>query len=210
MRVPLAVLRLAVAALVIVAVVATFLTVGASTRVNPANFFGFFTIQSNLIDAVVLTIGAIRLLRGTPVSVGFTVVRWATTDFIVLVGIVYAVLLAPLGAAGGVPLPWANTVVHVVTPIFGALDWLLATDRARFPLRLIWLPIVYPAVWIVVVLIRGATDGWVPYPFLDPANGYAFVAGMVALITVAVVGFALVLRVLGRRPPIGAGSPRGG
>jgi hypothetical protein len=36
--------------------------------------------------------------------------------------------------------------------------------------------LVYPAVWTIVILIRGATDGWVPYPFLDPAQGYGVVA----------------------------------
>ncbi len=100
----------------------------------------------------------------------------------VIVGIVYAVLLAPVDAAGGVPVPWANTVVHVVTPIFALVDWFLAPDRLATPLRLTWVLLLYPAVWIAVVLVRGATDGWVPYPFLDPKNGYAFVAGMTAIV----------------------------
>lgn len=30
--------------------------------------------------------------------------------------------------------------------------------------------------WLAVVLVRGATDGWVPYPLLDPAHGYTAVA----------------------------------
>ncbi len=40
----------------------------------------------------------------------------------------------------------------------------------------LWVVLMYPLVWLVVVLVRGATDGWVPYPFLDPAHGYAAVA----------------------------------
>ena len=36
-----------------------------------------------------------------------------------------------------------------------------------------------------MVLIRGATDGWFPYPFLDPAKGYASIAVVVAGIFVA-------------------------
>lgn len=37
--------------------------------------------------------------------------------------------------------------------------------------------------------IRGATDGWVPYPFLDPATGY----GSVILYSVAILAAVLVV-----------------
>src|SRR5690606_37472090 len=109
------------------------------------------------------------------------------TTNIVIVGIVYATLLAPLGAAGGVPVPWANTILHVVTPVLAALDWLLIGDRKRLPLSRLWLVLIYPATWLTVVLIRGATDGWVPYPFLDPSNGYGSVAIVCVGICVAVL-----------------------
>jgi hypothetical protein len=49
--------------------------------------------------------------------------------------------------------------------------------------------VTYPLVWLVVVLIRGATDGWVPYPFLDPRIGY----GTVALYCVAITAVVLLL-----------------
>ena len=32
-----------------------------------------------------------------------------------------------------------------------------------------WL--VFPLVWVVLTLARGALDNWYPYPFLDPDNG---------------------------------------
>lgn len=41
----------------------------------------------------------------------------------------------------------------------------------------------YPVVWLVVVLIRGAVDGWVPYGFLLPERGASsFVAHVVGLL----------------------------
>ena len=102
----------------------------------------------------------------------------------------YATLLAPLGVAGGVPVPWANVVLHVVTPLYGIVDWLASRDRVRLPLDRLWVVLLYPAVWLVVVLLRGATDGWVPYPFLEPEQGYAAVAGycLVILVAFLVVG----------------------
>ena len=53
--------------------------------------------------------------------------------------------------------------------------------------------VVHAALWLVVVLVRGATDGWVSYPFLDPAEGYARVASSVIAIA---IGVALVAAVV--------------
>lgn len=188
-----AALRLVVAALVVAAIAATIVAVGS---VKPFNFFGFFTVQSNVIGAVVAVIGAIRLLRGTPPTTGWVVVRWSAGTYLVLVGVVYWALLAPLGAAGGVPLPWANLVLHALTPVAALLDLLLAPDRLRPPVRLLPVVLIYPLVWTAVVLVRGATDGWVPYPFLDPAQGYGVVAGWVALVAGAFAGAAALLRLV--------------
>ena len=70
-----------------------------------------------------------------------------------------------------------------------------ARMAAEFRKRL-WVSLVYPMVWIVVVLIRGATDGWVPYPFLNPDTGYAlvftYVAG-IAVLTIVTAAFVWAL-----------------
>jgi hypothetical protein len=191
-----AVLRLAVAALVVAAVVATLVAVAPVVLVN---FFGFFTVQSNLIGAAVAVAGAVRLLGGAPVTTAWTVVRWAAATYLVVVGLVYWALLAPLGAAGGVPLPWANLVLHLVTPVAALVDLVLARDRAPVPLRLLPLVLVHPLLWTAVVLIRGATDGWVPYPFLSPAQGYGVVAVWVVVVAAAFTAAAALLRlVVGR------------
>jgi hypothetical protein len=66
----------------------------------------------------------------------------------------------------------------------------IVVDRVRLPLDRLWVVLLYPAAWLVVVLLRGATDGWVPYPFHEPAEGYAAVAGycLVILLAFLVVG----------------------
>lgn len=177
------VLRGAIAVLVVVAVVATLVDVTSRTVINPLNFFGFFTMQSNIILTAVYVLSALApAALGEPTR---SLVRAAATTYIVLVGIVYATLLAPFEEAGGVLVPWANVVLHVVTPIYGIVDWLVFSDRVRLPLHQLWVVLLYPAVWLVVVLLRGATDGWVPYPFLDPGQGYAAVAGYCVVILVA-------------------------
>lgn len=197
---PVAVVRVVAALAVLVAVAATFFDTASRAAIVPVNFFGYFTIQGNILLAVVLLL---TVLRGDRRSPGLALVRGAATSYIVVVGLVYNTLL--IGLAGGVALPWANTVMHLLFPIYGLLDWLLVADRPPLPWRRLWVVVVYPIVWLVVVLVRGATDGWVPYPFLDPANGYDSVAVSVVIVAVAfllsgVLVWALSrMRVLGRR-----------
>jgi hypothetical protein len=180
--------RLLVAAMILAAVIATFAETASRIAINPFNFFGYFTVQSNLIGCCVLILSVVAFARDRSGSRVVLVARACATTYLIVVGVVYAVLLAPLGAAGGVPLPWANVVMHIVVPIYMAIDWVLAPDRQRIPWAALGVSVSYPLLWCLVVLIRGATDGWVPYPFLDPSNGYASVAFYVALITVVVAG----------------------
>ena len=182
-------LRITWGLVTVAALVATYGVSAAAAPVNPFNFFGYFTIQSNLLLAVTALIaGAAGLRRAGTQSRWLVALRALATVCMIVVGFVYVTLLLPLGAAGGVPLPWANLVMHVLGPILVILDWGLSRDRRPLPWRMSLLQLIYPLAWTAVVLVRGATDGWVPYPFLDPAQGYGAVAVTVALI--AVVFFA--------------------
>ncbi|MBP1326872.1 hypothetical protein JOF28_002104 [Leucobacter exalbidus] len=179
------------AALIVVAVVATTLDTASRTPINPFNFFGYFTVQSNILMAVIwagCVVAASAKMARLPRA--FAYARGCVTTYIVIVGIVYALLLAPLGAAGGVPLPWANVVLHIVTPIAALLDWLLTGSEQSLRWRRLPIVLAYPLVWLAVVLVRGATDGWVPYPFLDPATGYGS-------ITVVAIGIAVATLAIG-------------
>jgi hypothetical protein len=183
-----AVLRLAMVALVAVAIVATFFDTASRATINPFNFFGYFTMQSNIITGGVLLVAALTTFLGRTQSPLLVMLRAFATTYIVIVGIVYNTLLA--GLEGGVSLEWANWVLHVAFPIYAALDWILFGDRASLPWGKLWLILIYPVIWIIVVLIRGATDGWVPYPFLNPATGYGSVAlySIVIFIVAIIVG----------------------
>jgi len=183
MRILIALLRLAAGVVSIVAIAATFLSSTAKGPVNPFNFFGYFTIQGNILAAVVFVVISIVGLQRSKKSANLTLLHAAATTYIVIVGVVYNTLL--VGLAGGVDVPWANDVLHVIVPLYAAIDWLLFGDRKRIPVKRLGVILVYPIVWLVVVLIRGATDGWVPYPFLNPANGYGSVALYCVIIAIA-------------------------
>lgn len=54
-----ATVRIGVVAVVVLAVVSTFLDTASRTTINPFNFFGFFTMQSNIMAAVILLLAAV-------------------------------------------------------------------------------------------------------------------------------------------------------
>lgn len=171
-----AVARTAAGIAIVVAIVGQFIKTSSLTTVNPFNFFGYFTIQSNLIAAVAFLASALFIFRGRAQPQWVSYLRALATVLMVIVGIVYNTLLSGLDLAGSFNLPWSDDILHVWIPIYAALDWLLFGDRQKLPFARLWVMLVYPIVWLAVVLIRGATDGWVPYPFLNPSNGYFSVA----------------------------------
>jgi hypothetical protein len=154
------------------------------------NFFGYFTIQSNIIVAVAFAATLVLAAQRKRQGVGLSVFRGAATVYIAMTGIVYNTLLTSVDVQTSVQ--WSNDILHKIMPLYAVLDWLLFSDRARLVFRHIWWFLLYPAVWTIVILIRGATDGWVPYPFLNPDLGY----GVVALYCLGVAASIVLLGVL--------------
>lgn len=167
-------LRLVVVILVVVAIVAQWLVSMRTPQYSPFNFFGYFTIQSNVFVAVAFAVALVSAARRKRADLVVSLLRAAATVYIATTGLVYNTLLTNVDVSTSVS--WSNDVLHRVVPVWVVLDWLLFSDRARLRLRHVWWFLVYPAVWLVVVLVRGATDGWVPYPFLSPSLGYGVVA----------------------------------
>ena len=174
------------------------------------NFLSFFTIQSNIVGAVALAIGAVRLLRGAEEDPRwFAVLRACATTYLVTTGVVYNVLLRGIELPQGSTLAWSNEVLHVVVPLVLLVDWLFAPGRRRLGWATVGVIVIYPVAWVVYTLVRGpfvssdamSRQGWYPYPFLDPANfenGYGtvavYVVAIAALIALAGCGVVAVSR----------------
>ena len=180
------ILRLLMAAAVVAAII-TQLSNTIRIGNSVVNFFSFFTIQSNIIGVVAITIAALAGLRARS-SVWLSQLRGAATLYMAITGMIFSLLLS--GADVQTPIPWVNSTLHYVFPLFIVIDWLV--DRSVRPLSfkqgLIFLS--YPVAYGIYSLIRGPIVDWYPYPFLDPrTNGYTFVAVM--MVVVAIVGLAL-------------------
>ena len=191
-RLFLAALRTLFALLTVAAILAQAAEAASRGALNPANFFSYFTIQSNLIGAAVLLMGAARWRRSP--SGTWDLVRGAAVLYLTVTFVVFAVLLS--GTDVDVAIPWVNTVVHAVFPLAVMADWLVdpPAGRIAFSRGVRWL--AYPLLWLAYTLVRGPIADWYPYPFLDPANGgYASVAAYV--IGILVFGIVLVVVIAG-------------
>lgn len=132
------------------------------------SYFSFFTILSNVAAFVLMLAGA---WPWTPPSASwaarpwFDFVRGAATVYMVITGVVYALLLAQYPASGPA---WINHVEHQVMPIVVLLDWLIMPPLARIGPRRAMAWLVIPIVYVAYTEIRGPSAHWYPYPFLDP------------------------------------------
>jgi len=180
--------RLAFAALGLTAII-TQLARSWDQPGNPANFFSFFTIESNLLTVAVLLYGvASPGLSGR--SGTLDLVRGAAVLYMTVTGIVYGVLLSGYQEELQTTIPWVDTVVHRIMPLVIFLDWIIDPPDNRLTWRDA-LPrwIIYPAVYLVYTLIRGPIVYWYPYPFLNPdrAGGYPGIAAYSVGIAAGVV-----------------------
>ena len=154
---------------------------------NPVNFFSFFTIQSNLIAAAVLLIGAFS--RHERTSLTWALIRAAAVMYMVTTGVVYNLLLSGLEESLQTPSPWVNAVLHQILPLVMVIDLLvrpIMIHHLTMKHALSWM--IYPLLYLVYTLVRGPQVDWYPYPFLDPReSGYGTVAIYCAVIMLGFV-----------------------
>jgi hypothetical protein len=185
------VLNLVAAAAVIIA-----LSVNISDRVvqgifDPSHYFQYFTIQTCIINIVVLTMGGLFGLMRDVDARWYTVVRACVVSYAIVVGVVYNLLLAGLSVNDGyvASFEFPNLVQHVWIPIFIAVEWLLMPGRSRLRWSVLWIAAIYPLLWVAGSLVRGlAGDSWFPYFFLNP--GEMGVGGVVAYV-LAIAAFII-------------------
>lgn len=161
-----------------------------------AHVLSFFTIWTNLLATLMLTLAA-----GSAFPHSRRSILWMTGVAVsmALVGIAYHVLLRALWHPVGTLL-LANYLLHYVTPILFLIFWWLFVAPAQATWRdaLRWA--IYPACYLVFVLVRGAFGGLYAYPFLDVNQlGYLRVLLNAAGVTLGFFAIAFMLLWLDHR-----------
>ena len=156
--------RLALAALAIVAMTYQFAAT-ADSSFQKANFFSFFTIQSNILAVAALF--ALVLVPRAGRSRLFDGARGAVVLYMAITGVVFALLLSGLQEELQTTIPWVDFVVHKLMPAAIVVDWLVDPPRHRLPRSTVVAWLAFPLAWLAYTLVRGEAEGWYPYPFVD-------------------------------------------
>lgn len=192
--------RIAFALLTVGAIVFQFSEGASRGDFNPANFFSFFTIESNFLAVTLFLIGGLRGDAGEK-SRGWDLLRGAVVAYMTTTFVVYGLLLSGYNDALQTPVPWVNNVLHRIFPLVVFFDWIIRPPRSLLTFRAAMIWMVFPLVYLVYSLVRGPIVDWYPYPFLDPerVGGY----GVVALYSIGIaIGFFLFVALIvaiGRR-----------
>ncbi|MBA2562828.1 MAG: Pr6Pr family membrane protein [Chitinophagaceae bacterium] len=162
-------------------------------------YFSYFTLTTNLIVATCCT-----TLLFKPNS------RWgnffsqqktltAITVYIIIVGIIYNIILRFIWSPKGLQMI-IDELLHSVIPVLFLVYWLIFVlkNQLKWQDVLPWL--IYPLVYTIFILLRGAVSGFYPYPFINiselglknaliNAIGIAIVFLIVSLLFVAIGKF---------------------
>jgi hypothetical protein len=169
-------------------------TLGADPFTRSVNFFSYFTILTNVLAALALTLPWLAPQSKLGKFFARPTVRTAIAAYIIIVMIIVYFVLRHLTTFQGWNLV-ADLLLHYVMPVLFVIDWLVLVPKQTLKLTdtIFWL--AFPVIYLVWTFIHGAYSGFYPYPFLNDAElGNARVllneAGL--LVIFLVLGFILV------------------
>jgi hypothetical protein len=154
----------------------------------------FFTILSNLTTAIVFTgiaLGSVKLRH--PLLLAGLAMTMA------LVGAVFELMLRRIVHPTGWRLV-TNALLHDAVPLLTVAAWLFLAEKGRLRSRDPWLIAIFPIVYLGYALLRGATGGFYPYPFIDPGKiGWGGVTAYVITISAVFLLFGQLMVLLDRK-----------
>jgi hypothetical protein len=145
---------------------------GRGTLVGIMSFLGYFTILTNLLVCVALTLPVFAPASAAGRFFSRSDVTAGVTTSIVFVSLAYHFLLRNVWNPQGWQL-LADVLLHYVMPALYLLYWWFYFPKGalRWSAPLVWA--LYPTVYLAYVLIRGIIIGSYPYGFIVPiAIGY--------------------------------------
>ncbi len=142
------------------------LAAGGTVLDGLVTYFGYFTITTNLLVALVLTVPTAAPASRLGRFFARAQVSLTAAASIVMVSLAYHLLLR--GAWD--PQGWdrvSDTLLHYVVPLLFTLYWVFVAPKAE--LRWADLPglAVYPAAYFIYAVVRGSLLGQYPYFFID-------------------------------------------
>ena len=170
---------------------------------RPTEYFAYFSITSAIFAGLVLVVSGLVLLRGKTESERLNIIRLIAVVSMIIVGVVYHALLGDSALdPRDIGYDWPrvpNLVIHTYAPILIVVDYLFSLKGPRPKLRKALWVVVYPLVWLSFSLVRGLSDGWWPYWFINPGSEGGVVGMLTYIVIIAVAFIVLGFIVLGLR-----------
>ncbi|WP_291373319.1 Pr6Pr family membrane protein [Cyclobacterium sp.] len=90
----------------------------------------------------------------------------AITVYILVVGLVYQLVLRGIWKPEG--LQWlADEVLHSINPVLVLAFWVYFENKVALHWRMLPYWLIYPALYLISILILGEITGFYPYPFVN-------------------------------------------
>ena len=170
---------------------------------RPTEYFAYFSITSAIFAGVVLLISGLVLLRGKSESERLNIIRLIAVVSMIIVGVVYHALLGDSALDPrdyGYDWPRVpNAIIHTYAPILIVVDYLISLKGPRPKLRQALWVVIYPLAWLGLSIIRGLSDGWWPYWFINPGSEGGVVGMLTYIAVIAAAFIVLGFIVLGLR-----------
>ena len=158
---------------------------GRNSFMGGNRVFMYFTIQSNILIAIICAVGFYLLMQRKEISDVWYIVKLTGTVSITLTGIVFAVLLVPL--LGDNAWNIQNTLTHAIVPVAAVVDFFAVVPGSGIKKKSVVYVIIPPLFYAIYAGI-GYVRGWefgagqhYPYFFLNwgsPAGAFGFTKGL--------------------------------
>ncbi len=155
-------------------------------------FFSYFTILTNTWVAGTFIYLAVKVpdLSNQPRATFWT----PLAVFILTVGLVYQFLLRSLWSPEGLQMV-VDELLHTIIPLYYLIFWWLYGPHPTISWRRFFPWLLYPVLYLSLVLVRGYFSDFYPYPFLDltQISGGQLVANSIILMGVFLLLAALLI-----------------
>ena len=91
--------------------------------------FMYFTIQSNILIALICIIGLYLFIKNKTISTAWEIIKFTGTVSITLTGIVFCFVLAP--TQGSAAWNIQNILTHVIVPLVSVIDFFVAAPNIK-------------------------------------------------------------------------------
>lgn len=149
------------------------------------NYISFFTILTNALVAITATFILLKSKSKIGLFLTKSTTLTATTIYILVVGAVYNLILRFIWNPEGIDMV-VDELLHSVIPLLFLIYWFAFVRKDEVQWKNVFPWMLYPLIYFIYIIIRGALCGRYPYPFVDVNTlGYSAVFTNSAILTLA-------------------------